>query len=213
MRVANWMPFAPLARVDGYALHTPKTSILRSSGARLLTAAILALPLATRAEGAMFALDRSESHVDIAVKATLGSFVARLEDFNVAITLDPESGRIETTSFHADLSAVKTGRTDRDHNMNDWLQTNEFPHVDFELGTVDRGPNGELTARGQFRLHGQQHEMRFPVTVSVNRGLAVIDGTATLDTQDYGLPIIRFLLLTVDPVVQVHFHLQGSLAR
>jgi polyisoprenoid-binding protein YceI len=206
-------PFAPLAQVDRYALRKPRMSILRPSGARLLASAILALPLVSRADGVLFVLDRAESHVDIAVKATLGSFVARLEDFNVAITLDPESGRVETTAFHADLSAVKTGRADRDHNMSEWLQTNEFPQVVFELGAVDRGPNGALTARGQFQLHGQRREIRFPATISVKRGLTVIDGTAALDTRDYGLPIIRFLFLTVDPVVQVHIHLQGTLAR
>jgi polyisoprenoid-binding protein YceI len=188
-------------------------TILRSSGARLLAAAILALPLATNAIGAPFVLNRAESHVEIAVKATFNSFVARLETYDVAITLDPESGRVESTAFHADLSAVKTGRADRDHNMSEWLQTKEFPQVVFELGAVDRGPNGALTARGRVQLHGQQHDVSFPVTVTVNGGLSTIDGTATLDTRDFGLPIIRFLVLTVNPVVHVHFHLQGSLTR
>lgn len=213
MRSINMKLFVPLAQVDRYALCKPKMAILRSCGFRLLAAAILALPLATRAAGALFVLDRAESHVDIAVKATLGSFVAHLEDFKVAITLDPVSGQVETTAFHADVSAIKTGRTDRDHNMSEWLQTNEFPQVTFELKSVDGGPNGTLTARGQFQLHGKRHEIRFPVTVSVDQGVTVIDGTATLDTQDFGLPIIRFLVLTVDPVVMVHFHLQGSLSR
>jgi len=188
-------------------------TILRSSGARLFAAAILALPLATKANGALFVLDRVASHVDIAVKATFDSFVARLEDFDVAITLDPESGRVESTAFHADLAAVKTGRADRDHNMSVWLQTNEYPQVVFELRAMDRGPDGALTARGRFQLHGHQHNVRFPVTITVSRGLTTIDGTATLDTRDFGLPIIRFWVLTVDPVVHVHFHLQGSLTR
>jgi polyisoprenoid-binding protein YceI len=194
-------------------LLNPKMTTLRSSGARLLATAILALPLAAKAKGALLVLDRAESHVDIAVKSTVVSFVARLEDFDVAITLDPESGRVESTAFHADLAAVKTGRADRDQNMSVWLQTNEFPKVVFELGAVDRGPNGALTARGRLQLHGQQHDLRFPVTVTVSRGLTTIDGTATLDTRDFGLPILRFWLLTVDPVVHVHFHLQGSLTR
>lgn len=209
----NMTHFAPLAHVAPHALRRAKMAIRRSSWTRFLAAAILGLPLAARADGALFVLDRAESHVDIAVKATLGSFVAHLVDYQVAITLDPEDGRVETAAFHADLSGVKTGRADRDHNMSEWFQTNEFPQVVFELGAVDRGPNGALTARGQVHLHGQRREIRFPITVSVNRGLTVIDGTTTLDTQDFGLPIIRFLVLTVDPVVQVHFHLQGSLTR
>ena len=188
-------------------------TILRSSGPRLLAAAILALPLVPSANGALFSMDRTESHVDIAVKSTLNSFDAHLQDFDVVIALDPETGRVTSTAFHADLASVKTGRADRDHNMSVWLQTKEFPQVVFELGAVDRGPNGALTAHGRLQMHGQMHEVSFPVSVSVNRGSATIDGTAALDTQDFGLPIMRFWLLTVEPVVQVHFHLQGSLVR
>jgi polyisoprenoid-binding protein YceI len=188
-------------------------TILRSWGAGLFAAAILALPMATRVNGALFVMDRAESHVDIAVKSTLDSFVARLENFDVAITVDPESGRVESTAFHAYLSAVKTGLADRDRNMSVWLETNKFPQVVFELRAVDRGPNGTFTAHGRFQLHGQQRDIRFPVTVTVNRGQTTIDGTVPLDTQDFGLPIIRFWVLTVDPLVQVHFHIHGSLAR
>jgi len=108
-------------------------------------------PVGDKSKWRAFVLDRVASHVDIAVKGTFDSFVARLEDFDVAITLDPESGRVESTAFHADLAAVKTGRADRDHNMSVWLQTNEFPQVVFELRAVDRFPNGALIARG--RLH------------------------------------------------------------
>jgi polyisoprenoid-binding protein YceI len=202
---------APLAQMDRYRLRKPMIALLRNRGARLLAAAIFAFPLAARANGALFVMDRAESHVDIAVKSTLDSFVAHLADFDVAITIDPENGRVASTVFHADLSAVKTGRADRDHNMAVWLQTNQFPKLVFELSAVDRSPSGALTARGRIQLHGQMREIRFPVTISVDSRLTAIDGTATLDTQDFGLPIIRYWVLTVDPVVHVHFHLQGSL--
>jgi len=213
MITINMKNFAPFARVDWCTMLNLRMAFLRSSGARLLAAAVLALPLATRANGAPFVVDHAESHVDIAVKSTLYSFVARLDKFDVAITLSPENGNVESTAFRADLSAVKTGIADRDHNMSVWFHANEFPQVVFDLGAVERGPAGELTARGRLRLHGQAHDIRFPVTVTVNRGLAMIDGTATLNTQDFGLPIIRYWVLSVDPIVQVHFHLQGNLDR
>ncbi len=183
---------------------------LRCAGACWLAAAVLVLPLAVRANGAKIVLDRVKSHVEVAVKSTLVSFVARVEVFEAVIAIDPENSRIASTTFHADLAAVKTGRADRDHNMGVWLQMSEFPQVVFELTGMDRGPNGALIARGRFQFHGQQHDLRFPVTVTVSRGLTTIDGTATLDTRDFDLPIIRYWLLTVDPVVQVHFHLEGN---
>jgi len=213
MRAINMRPFAPVARVNRCALLNSELTVLHSFGSRLLAAAILALPLTAGGNDALLVIDRSASHVDIAIKSTLDSFVAHLEDFNVAITLDPETGRVESTAFQADLSALKTGLADRDHNMSVWLQTNNFPQVVFELRAVDCSPNGALMARGQFKLHGQMHDIQFPVTVTIKHGFETIDGTATVDTQDYGLPIIRFWVLTVDPVVQVRFHLHGNVAR
>jgi polyisoprenoid-binding protein YceI len=213
MSAIDMKTFEPLALAVRCALLDSTMTPLRLSGARVLAAAILAFPLAPGAKGAQFEVDRSESHVDVAVESTLDSFVAHLENFDVAIALDPESGQVETTSFRANLSEIKTGIADRDHNMSVWLQTNEFPQVVFELRAVDRGSNGALTARGRLQLHGQLHDIHFPVTITVGRGSVTIDGTATLDTQDFGLPIIRFWVLKVDPVVRVHFHLQGSLDK
>ncbi len=191
-----------------------KMTLLRYPGAPFLVAAILALQPAARANAAPLVLDRAKSHVDIAVEATVDSFVAHLEDFQVAITLDPGSGRVEAAAFRANLSAVKTGRADRDHDMSVWLQTSEFPQVAFELETLERGPNGAFTARGQVQLHGERHEVSFPVRITADQGLTTIDGVAALDTREFGLPIIRkFWILTVDPVVHVRFHLQGAPAR
>jgi len=185
-------------------------TILRSTGARLLAAAILTLLWATNANGALLVLDRAESHIDIAVKSTFSNFIARVETFDLAVTLDPASGKVESTAFHANLASVKTGREDRDHNMNVWLQTDKFPQVVFVLGVIDRGPDRTWTARGTVQLHGQKRDVTFPVTVTVSQGQTTIDGTVTLDTRDFGLPIVRFLMLTVEPVVHVHFHIQGA---
>ncbi len=185
-------------------------TILRSTGARLLAAAILTLLWATNANGALLVLDRAESHIDIAVKSTFSNFIARVETFDLAVTLDPASGKVESTAFHANLASVKTGREDRDHNMNVWLQTDKFPQVVFVLGVIDRGPDRTWTARGTVQLHGQKRDVTFPVTVTVSQGQTTIDGTVTLDTRDFGLPIVLFLMLTVEPVVHVHFHIQGA---
>ena len=185
--------------------------ILRCFGVRLAATAFLALPLPMISKETLLLLDRSESHVDIAVKATVDSFVARLEDFDVTVTIDPETAQVGSTVFRADLAAVKTGRADRDGDMNAWLQTVQYPQVRFELTAMDRGPDGALTARGRFQLHGRQRDVSFPAKVGVDHGLVTIDGSAALDTREFGLPVIRkFLVLTVDPVLHVRFHLQGK---
>jgi len=175
----------------------------------LLAAALLTVPRAIKA--GELVIDRSQSHIDIAVKSTVDSFVARLAAFDVTLKIDPTNGRVESGVFQADLAAVKTGRADRDSDMDRWLQTGKYPQVIFELTSVERGPDGALSARGRLQLHGQLRRIAFPVKITAGPGGVTIDGTAALDTREYGLPVIRkFLVLTVDPVVQVRIHLQGK---
>jgi polyisoprenoid-binding protein YceI len=178
----------------------------------MLTVVSMALPLAAAAKGTSLLIDRLQSRVDIAVNSTIDSFVARLEDFDAAITMNPDTGRVETGFFRANIAALKTGRADRDRDMNAWLQTDQFPQTIFELTALDPGPDAEFTARGRFQLHGQQRDISFSSKITYDRGVATIDGTAALDTRDYGLPVIKkFWVLTVDPVVHVRLHLEGRL--
>lgn len=199
--------------MTNFGLPHQKMQTLRCSFACLLAAIFAALPLPAAAKETLLLLDRSQSRIDIAVKSTVDSFVARLDNFDVAITVDSESSRVKSTVFHAPLSAVKTGRPDRDSDMNAWLQTARFPQVRFDLAAIDSGPDGALTARSRFQLHGQEHDVSFPVKIVFDHGSVAIDGVAALDTRLFGLPIIRkFLVLTVDPVVRVRFHLIGRAA-
>ena len=90
---------------------------------RLLAMAVLAIPVAASANQTPLVIDKAQSRLEIAVTATIDSFVARLQDFDAAITVDPASGRVGSASFQADFSAVKTGRADRDRDMNAWQET------------------------------------------------------------------------------------------
>ena len=55
--------------------------------------------------------------------------------------------------------------------------------------------------------------MSFPVTIRGPWPTFLCDGEVAIDTRDYGLPVIKkFILLKVDPVVHLSFHLQGRVA-
>ena len=82
------------------------------------------------------------------------------------------------------------------------------------VDSLDPAPAGGYVARGRLRLHGIDQRLEFPVTVTSDGLRYSIDGSVKLDTRDFGLEVIRKLLvLKVDPQVQVRFHLQGSLAN
>jgi len=171
----------------------------------------LAPAMGSAARGAGIIVDHAGSHLEIAVKSTIDPFVATLRDFEAAVELSPDGGQIRTAVFRCKFNAIQTGNPDRDHDMNDWQHTEDFPDVSFALTELTPGPAGRTLAHGRLRLHGVEKSVSFPVSVDLTKPVATIDGDVTLDTRDYGLPVIRkYLVLKVDPIVVVHFHLQGK---
>jgi polyisoprenoid-binding protein YceI len=146
------------------------------------------------------------------MKATADSFVGRLERYEAVIVVDPEtaSADVVRARFAFRFADVKTGKDARDEAMHSWQDTAHHPDGIFTLAAIEQGADGGRAATGTLVLHGRSREISFPVSVSREGGLYAIDGEATLDTRDFGLPVIKkLLLLKVDPAVKVRFHLQG----
>jgi polyisoprenoid-binding protein YceI len=173
----------------------------------------LSVLVAAVAHGSPILVDPTQSTVEIAVKATVGTFVARLDDFGgFAATASP-AGRIETGVFHFNFASIKTGNAGRDRDMNAWQQTDKYPEVGFTLIALEPVAGGNPIARGRLRFHGVERLVRFPISVEAEDRTITLDGDVAIDTRDYGLPIIKsYLVLKVDPIVRVHFHLRAKLA-
>ena len=158
-------------------------------------------------------IDREQSHIEIEVNATAGSFVGHLADYQAEIFLEPETTMVQRAEVSFQFLDVKTGEDKRDRHMHDWQETDKFPDGRFELGEIEEQADGSFKAKGKLSLHGVWQEITFPVTILTAGSVVSIDGEAALNVTDFGLPVIRkFLILTVDPVVTVRFHLQGSSA-
>ena len=185
---------------------------MMKSGFLALLATVAAF--ACRGEVAPLRIDPDRSRVDIAVKATVDSFVGKLEAYQAEVCVEPVKGEVVSARFAFRFADVKTGKADRDEQMHAWQDTEHHPDGVFTLASITRGEDGRLTAAGTLRLHDLAREIRFPVSVFHDGGRFSIDGEATLDTRDFGLPVIKkFLVLKVDPAVRVSFHLQGVVAE
>lgn len=174
-------------------------------------ALLLGLTVAAVAGERVLAVDPAHSSVEFAVKATVDSFVGKLAIYDAQVTFDEAAGRITRTVFRFRFSDLKTGKADRDEQMNTWQQSGQFPEATFVLSTLTPAADGRMTAVGQFTLHGVTRALTFPVAVTADSAVVAVDGEVKLDTREFGLPVIRkFALLKVDPVVTVRFHLQGA---
>lgn len=157
-------------------------------------------------------VDAGLSQVSVEVHATVDSFTAQLAGFESEIWVDPATAQVRRAQVQFHFTDVVTGKDDRDEQMHTWQDTPHYPDGSFRLSTLTPDGGG-MVATGMLTLHGQAREIRFPVAVTHDADLYAIDGVAPLDTRDFGLPIIRkFMVLKVDPLVQVRFHLQGRLA-
>ena len=174
---------------------------------------ILWLPLVAIAvaNASPVALDMTQSGVEIAVKATIDSFTARLQDYDVSVTMAPHTRQVEAAVFRFNFASIKTGDVKRDRDMNEWQQTARFPDVVFTLTALERAAGGKSIASGRLRFHGVERPMSFPISIATNRQIIAMDGDVTIDTRDYGLPVIKkYFILMVDPVLNLHFHLRGK---
>jgi polyisoprenoid-binding protein YceI len=172
-----------------------------------LLAALLGGPLSA-AETPLI-LDSVHSHIEVAVKASLHSFTARLNTFDPRLAID-DAGKIAAASVSFHFRDLFTGKADRDKQMHAWQQTDAHPDAAFKLTALEPAAAGTFHAVGQLTFHGVTRELRFPATVTHDGPLYAIDGDAPFDTRDFGLPVIRmFGVLKVDPIVHVRFHLQA----
>lgn len=196
-------------------VHSPFTRGVYGVGVKTFLIALLVPGLVHGAFAATQALqiDRTQSQIEVAVKATMDSFIAELEVFEPEIVFDPNTQQFERVEITFAFADLHTGKKDRDRQMNEWQQTPEFPQARFELVRLDPTENGRRLAHGTLHLHGVSLPMTFPVVLRFDGARLSIDGEAPLDTRDLGLPVIRkFKILKVDPHVTVRFHVQGMLA-
>lgn len=155
-------------------------------------------------------LDRSKSYVDVDVKATVDSFTGHLDRYDIAIPVDA-AGKIKDAVLTFKFADLKTGKTDRDAKMIDWLGGGT-PDGTFDLGLLALAPDGQGQASGKLTFHGQTQLVEFPVVVKVQDGVYTITGKTTIDYRNWALKVIRMMgLMKVDPNVTVRFQFVGSL--
>lgn len=162
----------------------------------------------------LLTIDKSRSHIEAMGASTEENFTASLSAYDAAISIDPVEKRIGSARLTFRFSDIKTGDEKRDTEMLAWQQSDQFPDCIFILDALLPAPGGTFNARGKFILHGTTKVITIPVTINYTRpDLCLIDGDLPLDTTDFGLPLIRrYGLFKVSPILQVKFHLEGTVA-
>ena len=159
-------------------------------------------------------LDKEHSQIEVAVKATMDSFTAKLSAYDATIAADPDAKRIDSAQVKFRFNDVKTGKDKRDVEMHHWQQTEQFPDCVYVMESLKPTSDNTYMATGKFTLHGITKDISFPVTIRFQAdGSCKLDSEFTLNTQDHGLPVFKkFGMLKVAPLLKIKFHLEGRLA-
>jgi polyisoprenoid-binding protein YceI len=184
-------------------------SVIGRVVARRGFAVLIAVLSLNGAGAAPIEIDYSKSSVEVAVNATVDSFVGRLQKYTASIDCETNSDFPSRAEIRFDFKDLATGDKGRDAAMLQWLEYSDHREAGFALLSW-RISNSTNYVIGVFKMHGVERELEIPVARRRDGLSWEIAGQAKLDYRDFKLPKIRkALLLTVDPKLVVTFHLMG----
>ena len=174
---------------------------------KLLLGSLLLIPVL--ASAGTLKVDKTKSRIQVDAKATGHEFTGTLDDYTAKVTGSDAALEPTAVDLTWKFSDLKTGDEKRDKEMIKWLG-GAGPEGSFTF-TKTWTDKGNTYAMGKHTIHGISKAIAFPFTAKKADGWVTIDGTASLDYQDFGLPIIRTMaVMTVNPKLAVRFHLVGE---
>ena len=153
-------------------------------------------------------IDNGSSWLKVDCKATGHSWTAQLKKFTASASGDEATLTPSAAAFSWSFANLDSNETDRDAKMLTWLKN---PSGSWKMTGQWKDSNGQQYVKGPITIAGVSKEITIPVKVNKSGNTMTIDGEVWLDTTDHSLPIVKMLVMSVNPKVRVYFHLEGSL--
>lgn len=166
---------------------------------------------ATLSQSATLDVDSSRSRIQVDAHATGHDFTGTLKKYTAKVSGDAASMQPAGFELGWNFKDLETGDADRDKEMLKWLGGGD-PKGSFRFAKSWTDKDGKTRGMGTLKIHGVSHEVSFPYSVEKNdSGWVTIDGTVSLDYQNFKLPVVRAMaVMTVDPKLKVRFHVVGK---
>ncbi|QTN33819.1 YceI family protein [Akkermansiaceae bacterium] len=155
-------------------------------------------------------VDSSRSRIHVDAHATGHDFTGTLKKYTARVSGDTASMKPEGFELGWSFKDLETGDADRDKQMLKWLGGGD-PKGSFRFTKSWTDKDGKTHGMGTLKIHGVPQEVSFPYSVKKDRDWVTIDGTVSLDYENFKLPVIRTMaVMTVDPRLKVRFHVVGK---
>jgi len=109
--------------------------------------------------------------------------------FEADIAFDPERPETARVEVRIATQSAETGRPMHDQALQDadWFAPTQFPEARFSLTGASRLPDGSYVAEGTVTLRGRTQPARLAFRLSVEGGVARMEGEAVLDRLAFGI--------------------------
>lgn len=178
---------------------------------RLALAFAAAGLLAAPALAQDWTLDRAASTVGFTTTAFGAPVSGAFEDFDAAITLDPDA--LETARIEASVSTGSgaIGNAEQDNAMKGraGLAPEEHPLARFVSEDIRRTDEG-YEAHGVLTIKGQDRPQILPFTLAVTDGRAVADGAFILRRADFGVGAAGWGDVATEVTVVLHIEADAT---
>ncbi len=167
------------------------------------------LAMASMVSAGTMDVDAQKSWLKLDCKATGHSWTAQVKTFSAAVSGDDSSLTPSAAAVNWKFSDIDSAEADRDSKMLNWLNATKNPTGSWKMTGQWKDSSGQQYVKGPLTIAGVSKEIVIPVTAKKSAGSVSLDGEVWIDTTDFGLPIIKMLVLTVNPKVKISFHLEG----
>jgi polyisoprenoid-binding protein YceI len=175
--------------------------------------ATLILAPASRAQGSIVQLDPAQAKIEFSLSGNFHTVHGKFALKSSTIQFDPSNGKI-SGAIIVDATSGDSGNNARDKKMHrEILESGKFPEIIFMpgqiSGTVAAGGASKVEVAGQFRLHGQDHDVTLPVDVTIDGRNLQIATHLEIPYVQWGLKNPSNFLLRVSDTVTIDIQATG----
>ena len=183
--------------------------------------AVLALSLGflliPEAHASLLHLDPEATHVNFELGGNMHSVEGTFKLVQGDIQFDPVSGEV-SGKVVLDATSAHTENKKRDRKMHETvLESQTYPDIVFVPNRLEGEFHAQGTSHlrltGTLSIHGLEHPLEIPATITSNAGILSGSATLTIPYVEWGMKDPSFFIFRVEKTVTIMLDIAGSLAQ
>jgi polyisoprenoid-binding protein YceI len=137
----------------------------------------------------VWTVDKAASRLTFRASANGEGFDGVFKTWDAQIAFDPRNLKASHAMVTVVMSSVVTGDPTRDQMLPtpDWFDVGKFGKSVFETSAISQTGPDHFLANGTLTLHGVKRAITLPFTLTIDKDVAKMDGTTTLNRMDFGV--------------------------